>query len=66
MAGLTLTRSQIHDLAIRDTQFTVALRLEGAHIEGLKLERISYAPDLDLRTDGLSYGPGARFPTRTP
>ena len=66
LAGLTLTRSKIAQLAIRDTQFTVALRLEGAHIEGLKLERISYAPDLDLRTDGLSYGPGARFPTRTP
>jgi uncharacterized protein YjbI with pentapeptide repeats len=66
LAGLTLTRSQIHDLAIRDTQFTVGLRLEGAHFEGLKLDRISYAPDLDLRTDGLTYGPGARFPTRTP
>jgi uncharacterized protein YjbI with pentapeptide repeats len=66
LAGLTLTRSQIHDLAIRDTQFTVGLRLEGAHVEGLTLDRISYAPDLDLRTDGLTYGPGARFPTRTP
>jgi uncharacterized protein YjbI with pentapeptide repeats len=66
LAGLTLTQSKIHDLAIRDTQFTVGLRLEGAHFEGLKLDRISYAPDLDLRTDGLSYGPGAHFPTRTP
>jgi uncharacterized protein YjbI with pentapeptide repeats len=66
LAGLTLTRSQIHDLAIRDTQFTVALRLEGAHFERLRLERISYAPALDLRTDGLTYGPGARFPTRIP
>jgi hypothetical protein len=66
LAGLTLTRSQIHDLAIRDTRFTVGLRLQGAHVERLELERISYAPDLDLRTDGLTYGPGARFPTRTP
>jgi uncharacterized protein YjbI with pentapeptide repeats len=66
LAGLTLTRSQIHDFAIRDTQFTVGLRLEGAHVERLVLDRISYAPDLDLRTDGLTYGPGARFPTRTP
>jgi uncharacterized protein YjbI with pentapeptide repeats len=66
LAGLTLTQSKIHHLVIRDTQFTVGLRLEGAHFEGLVLERISYAPDLDLRTDGLSYGPGARFPTRTP
>ena len=66
LAGLTLTQSKIHQLVIRDTQFTVGLRLEGAHFEGLVLERISYAPDLDLRTDGLSYGPGARFPTRTP
>jgi uncharacterized protein YjbI with pentapeptide repeats len=66
LAGWTLTRSRILDLTLRDTQFTVGLRLEGAHVEGLKLERISYAPGLDLRTDGLSYGPGARFPTRTP
>ena len=66
LAGLTLTRSQIRELAIRDTQFTVALRLDGAHVEGLKLDRVSYAPGLDLRADGLSYGPGARFPTRTP
>lgn len=64
LAGLTLTQSQIRALAIRDTQFTVGLRLEGAHVEGLKLERISYAPDLELRTDGLRYGPGERFPTR--
>jgi uncharacterized protein YjbI with pentapeptide repeats len=66
LAGLTLTHSQILDLTLRDTQFTVGLRLEGAHVEGLKLERISYAPNLDLRTDGLTYGPGARFPPRTP
>ncbi len=26
--------------------------------------RVSYAPDLVVRADGLSYGPGARFPTR--
>ena len=66
LAGLTLTGSRVYALAIRDAQFTVGLRLEGAYFEGLVLERISYAPDLDLRTDGLSYGPGARFPTRTP
>ena len=63
LAGLDLGRSSVDGLAIRDTQLTTALGLQGAQVQGLVLERVSYAPDLVVRADGLSYGPGARFPT---
>ena len=31
-------------------------------MSGLVLDRIRYAPGLDVRADGVDYGPGARFP----
>jgi uncharacterized protein YjbI with pentapeptide repeats len=65
LAGLDLGQSTLDGVAIRDCEFTIALGLAGASIHGLVLERIRYAPDLDLRADGANYGPGARFPTRT-
>ncbi len=64
LAGLDLGRSSVDGLAIRDTQLTTVLGLQEARVQGLVLERVSYAPDLVVRADGLSYGPGARFPTR--
>ncbi len=63
LAGLDLAYSTVDGLAISDTEFTVALGLQEARIRGLLLDRIAYAPDLELRADGVSYGPGARFPT---
>lgn len=63
LAGLDLAHSTVDGLAISDTEFTVALGLQDASIQGLQLDRIAYAPDLELRADGVSYGPGARFPT---
>jgi uncharacterized protein YjbI with pentapeptide repeats len=64
LAGLDLAHSTVDGLTISDTEFTVALGLQDASIRGLLLDRIAYAPDLELRADGVSYGPGARFPTR--
>jgi uncharacterized protein YjbI with pentapeptide repeats len=66
LAGLDLSHGTVDGLTIRDSEFTVALGLEGASIQRLLLDRITYAPDLELRSDGISYGPGARFPTRKP
>ena len=63
LAGLDLGRSSVDGLAIRDTQLTAVLGLQEAHVQGLVLERVSFAPDLVVRAEGLSYGPGARFPT---
>jgi uncharacterized protein YjbI with pentapeptide repeats len=64
LAGLDLGQSILDGVAIRDCEFTIALGLAGANIHGLVLERVRYAPGLDLRADGANYGPGARFPTR--
>jgi uncharacterized protein YjbI with pentapeptide repeats len=63
LAGLNLGQSTLDGVTIRDTEFTVALALDMARIQGLSLENIRYAPDLELRSDGVIYGPGARFPT---
>lgn len=62
LAGLDLFRSSVDGLVIRDTQLTTVLRLQEAQVQGLVLERVSYAPNLVVRADGLSYGPGDRFP----
>jgi uncharacterized protein YjbI with pentapeptide repeats len=62
LAGLNLGGSRLDGVGIRDTEFTVWLGLENARIQGLVLERIRYAAGLDLRTNGVDYGPGAKFP----
>jgi uncharacterized protein YjbI with pentapeptide repeats len=61
-AGLNLSGSTLDSVVIRDTEFTVWLGLESTRISGLVLDRIRYAPGLDVRADGVDYGPGARFP----
>jgi uncharacterized protein YjbI with pentapeptide repeats len=62
LAGLNLGGSTLDGVAIRDTEFTVWLGLERTRMSGLVLDRIRYAPGLDVRADGVDYGPGARFP----
>jgi uncharacterized protein YjbI with pentapeptide repeats len=66
LAGLNLSGSTLDGVVIRDTEFAVWLGLEATRISGLVLDRIRYTPGLDLRADGVDYGPGARFPLTSP
>jgi uncharacterized protein YjbI with pentapeptide repeats len=65
LAGLSLGESTLDGVTIRDTEFTVSLGIERARIQGLNLEGVRYAPDLEFSDQGVTYGPGARFPGRT-
>lgn len=62
LAGLNLGGSTLDAVALRDTELAVWLGLEGTRIQGLVLERLRYTPGLEMRADGVDYGPGARFP----
>jgi uncharacterized protein YjbI with pentapeptide repeats len=65
-AGLNLSGSTLDSVVIRDTEFAVWLGLESTRISGLVLDRIRYVPGLEIRADGVDYGPGARFPLTIP
>ena len=65
-AGLNLSGSTLDSVVIRNTEFAVWLGLESTRMSGLVLDRIRYAPGLEVRADGVDYGPGARFPLTTP
>jgi uncharacterized protein YjbI with pentapeptide repeats len=65
-AGLNLSGSTLDSVVIRNTEFAVWLGLESTRMSGLVLDRIRYAPGLEVRADGVDYGPGARFPLLHP
>jgi hypothetical protein len=64
IVGLNVRQSTLDGVAIRDTELAADLVLEGARIDGLVLEGVRYAQDLVVRSEGATYGTGARFADR--